>query len=71
MDVNSIASTEAKSIGVEYLWLEAMKQLDFFQIFKKLEFTSYAMDLAALLNSSTAVYPQALTFRCMPRITMP
>lgn len=59
VDVNAIASTEAKSIGPEYLGLEAMKQLDFFQIFKKLEFTRYAMDLAALLIVGRLVHPSS------------
>jgi len=59
VDVNAIASTESKSIGPEYVALQVMKKLGFFNMFKELEFKKHTMDLAALLIVGRLVHPSS------------
>jgi transposase len=57
VDVNALASSEGKSIGCEHVGLEAMKQLGFFKLFRRLKFKRENMDLAALLIIGRLVHP--------------
>lgn len=57
VDVNGIASSEAKSIGPEHVGLEAMKGLGFFDLFGQLGFTQAQSELAALLIVGRLVHP--------------
>lgn len=59
VDVNSLATTEDKSIGAEHVGLEAMKQLGFFKVFNQLEFSKKHMDLAALLVVGRLIHPSS------------
>lgn len=59
VDVNSLASSEGKSIGPEHVGLEAMKHLGFFKIFEQLEFSKKHMDLASLLIVGRLIHPSS------------
>ena len=59
VDVNAIASTESRSIGPEYVALQTMKKLGFFNIFNKLEFAKYTQELATLLIVGRLVHPSS------------
>ncbi len=59
VDVNSLASSEGKSIGPEHVGLEAMKHLGFFRIFEQLEFSKKHVDLASLLVVGRLLQPSS------------
>ena len=59
VDVNGIASSEAKSVGPEHVGLEAMRALGFFDLFKRLGFTQTQSNLAALLIVGRLVHPSS------------
>lgn len=59
VDVNSLASSEGKSVGPEHVGLEAMKHLGFFKIFEQLEFSKRHVDLASLLVVGRLIQPSS------------
>ena len=57
LDVNEISSSEAKSVGPEYIGLAAMEQLGFFKLFKDLDFRPEQINLAALTIIGRLIHP--------------
>jgi len=57
VDLNSISSSHAKSVGPEHIGLQAMKQLGFFSLFKTLGFNQHQSNLAALSVIGRLVHP--------------
>ena len=59
VNVNGIASSETKFIGPEYVGLEAMRSLGFFDLFGQLGFTETQCDFATLLIVGRLVHPSS------------
>lgn len=59
VDLNAVSSHEGQSVGPEHVGVQAMKQLGFFKLFRKLKFTKQTMDLATLLIVGRLVHPSS------------
>ena len=57
IDVNSVSSSDGKSVGPEHVGLEAMKALGFFDLFRQLGFTQDESNLAILQIVGRLVHP--------------
>jgi len=57
ININTVSSSGNKRIGPEYVGLEAMKSLGFFDLFQQLGFTQSQSNLAALLIVGRYVHP--------------
>ncbi len=59
VDVHGLDSGESRSIGKEYVGMQTMKELGFFDIFKQLEFNQISVDLASLLIVGRLIHPSS------------
>ena len=59
LDVNETSSSEAKSVGPEYIGVAAMQQLGFFQLFKDLNFKPEQINQAALAIIGRLIHPSS------------
>lgn len=59
VDINSVKTSESKSIGAEYVLAEQMNQYGFDRILSELDFTSKQIDYAKHLIIGRAVHPSS------------
>jgi transposase len=59
INVKAVSSSENKRVGPEHVGLEAMKALEFFDLFQQLGFTQSQSDLATLLIVGRYVHPSS------------
>jgi len=59
VDLNGVSSSEARSIGREYVGLEAMRRLGFMELFRGLGFTPNQIDLAVLTIVGRLIRPSS------------
>jgi transposase len=59
VDLNAVSSSEAKSIGREYVGLEAMRRLGFPELFRGLGFTPHQINMAILTIVGRLIRPSS------------